>query len=215
MDFITLLTNFFELHPYWAYIILFLGSYFETLIGPGFFIYGEIFFLSGSIIAGIGYLNIWLVAFACISGGLLGDHSSYFIGRKYGNNIVSRFFKKNNKYLNPANYEKAKGYLHRRGAKAIFFTRFMGPISWITPFIAGTIHVKYRDFLIYNTLGTIGGIGIFLIVGYTVGSSYALVLSTLWKAGFYIIIAIAAALIVYIIIKKIITKNNKLSPLNL
>ncbi|WP_024786692.1 MULTISPECIES: DedA family protein [unclassified Lebetimonas] len=67
-----------------AYFILFFGSMLETVIGFSFFIYGEIVFLSGAILAGMGILNIWIVTFVLYLGGIVGDNISYFLGRKYG-----------------------------------------------------------------------------------------------------------------------------------
>src|SRR3989344_5670112 len=79
---------FLQTHSVLAYPVLFLGSYADTFIGIGFFIYGEIFFIAGSVLAGAGVLDIWLVALALYLGGILGDTSSYFIGLKYGAGVI-------------------------------------------------------------------------------------------------------------------------------
>lgn len=57
-------TLFLETHALLAYLVLFCGAYFETLIGPNFFIYGEFIFVPGAALAGLGFLNIWLVCLA-------------------------------------------------------------------------------------------------------------------------------------------------------
>ncbi len=44
MSVLNILIDIFTQYPNLAYLILFLGSYFETIIGVGFFIYGEFFF---------------------------------------------------------------------------------------------------------------------------------------------------------------------------
>ncbi|MET0089247.1 MAG: hypothetical protein ABW068_04365 [Candidatus Thiodiazotropha sp.] len=41
-----------------AYAVLFLGAFFETLIPFSLAILGEVFFLSGAMLAGMGALNI-------------------------------------------------------------------------------------------------------------------------------------------------------------
>ncbi len=201
MTLFTLLISFFELHPDVAYFILFLGSFLETLIGVGFLIYGEIFFLAGAILAGLGYLNIWIVALVCISGGWLGDNSSYFIGRKYGSIIIKKFFKINNKYLSLENFNRSKKFFDTHGRKAVFLARFMGPISWITPFIAGTLGLKYKDFVKYNTPGVIGGIGLFLIAGYVFGFSYSIFLGKALKDIFYIFLILFVIAIYFFLFK--------------
>jgi len=90
-NFIEFLINYHKL----TYFILFLGSMFETIIGFSFFIYGEIFFLSGSILAGMGVLNIWYVMLVLYAGGIIGDNISYFLGKKYGLNIFKKLQKIN------------------------------------------------------------------------------------------------------------------------
>ena len=201
------LITFLQNNPNAAYIILFFGSYFETLIGPGFFIHGEIFFYPGAILAGIGVLNIWIVALACISGGILGDSTSYFIGRKYGHAIVRLLFKPKNKYLNLKTYHKRKEWFHKKGLMSIFLARLMGPISWITPFLAGTTKVKYTSFLKYNIPGVIVGIGQILIIGYFLGASYLAVLAKFKKEIFYITLAIIAIIVIYFLHKLDVLKK--------
>ncbi|MCK9351432.1 MAG: DedA family protein [Candidatus Paceibacterota bacterium] len=187
-----------SLHANLAYAILFFGSYFETVVGPGFFIYGELFFLPGAILAGAGFLNIWLVALATISGGILGDYTSYEIGRKHGH----RIFRFGNKYFSPENHEKGKVFFKKHGPKAIFFARLLGPFSWITPFFAGTYGISRRTFFAYNIPGVFAGIGEFLVVGYFFGTSYGAALQFIQQKLAYILAALFVLFSTYYIIKR-------------
>jgi len=117
-------------HQEIAYLILFLGSMFETIIGFSFFVYGEIFFLSGSIMAGMGILNIWYVIIVLYSGGILGDNISYLLGRKYGFAFYSklkniRFFKR---FINKRNLKKGIKFFRKYGAVSVFLGRLLGPV---------------------------------------------------------------------------------------
>ncbi|MDO8231664.1 MAG: DedA family protein [bacterium] len=162
-------------HELLSYTVLFFGSYFETLIGVGFFVYGEMFFIPGALLAGAGILNIWIVTSVLILGGVLGDSSSYLIGRRYG---IS-FFNEHNKIFNHTNYQRGLSFFESHGTKAIFLSRLLGPVSWITPFLAGTYGVPYTKFLGYNIAGVTVGIGQFLIIGYFFGSSYDTIISVI------------------------------------
>jgi membrane-associated protein len=166
---------FLAVHVLLSYLVLFFGSYFETLIGVGFFIYGEIFFIPGALLAGAGVLNIWLVALSLIAGGVLGDSSSYFLGRRFGASL----FKEHNKIFSHTNYQKGLEFFTKYGTKAVFFSRLLGPVSWITPFLAGTYKIPYTQFLGHNIAGVTVGIGQFLIVGYFFGSNYKTILSVI------------------------------------
>ena len=190
--------TFLAAHTLLSYVVLFFGSYFETLIGVGFFIYGEIFFIPGALLAGAGVLNIWLVAFALIVGGILGDSSSFALGRRYGTSI----FKEDNKIFNHTNYQKGLDFFAKYGTKAVFFARLLGPVSWITPFLAGTYKVPYPRFLGYNVAGVTVGIGQFLIIGYFFGSNFNAILSSVKQDAAVVggITVLVAA--VYYIIKR-------------
>lgn len=172
---------FLEAHAALAYATLFLGSYFETLIGVGFFIYGEIFFLPGAILAGAGVLNIWIVTAALLLGGIFGDTTSYVIGRRYGMHA----FRENAWVFNLNNYARGKQFFDAHGPKAVFLARFLGPISWVTPFLAGVYKLPYRTFLPYNVLGVIGGIGQFILIGYFFGATYTHILALMQDYGPY------------------------------
>lgn len=191
-------TAFLEAHQILAYGVLFFGSYFETLIGIGFFIYGEMFFLPGAVLAGAGILNIWLVALSLFTGGILGDVSSFALGRRYG----TSFFKEHNRVFNHTNYQKGAAFFEKHGVKGIFFARLLGPLSWITPFLAGTYRVPLRTFLGYNIPGVVVGIGQFLILGYFFGSSYRPILAFMGEFGPLILMALVVLLIAYLVIKK-------------
>ncbi len=171
-ELITSLFEYLKMHDVLAYVVLFFGSYFETLIGPGFFIHGEIFFLAGSIAAGLGYLNVWLVFIFSVLGGVAGDHSSYWIGRKYGKGISELFFKKSHRYLSLKNFRKAERFFKKHGEKSLFYARLLGPISWVTPFLAGIFKTRYNQFTKYNLLGVVIGVGQFVAMGYLIGFAY-------------------------------------------
>ncbi|NOX15717.1 MAG: hypothetical protein GXP61_06800 [Epsilonproteobacteria bacterium] len=191
-------------HKELAYIVLFMGSMFETVIGFSFFIYGEIFFLSGSVLAGMGILNIWFVMAVLYLGGITGDNISYFLGRKYGLAFYSklknvRFFKK---YINKKNLTKGVRFFRKYGALSVFFGRLLGPISWITPFVVGAYKLEYRKFLPYEIMGVTIGIGQFIIVGYFFGRHFDVVLKIIETYVFILLFFLILVFILYFFLKK-------------
>ena len=190
--------TFLAAHTLLSYAVLFFGSYFETLIGVGFFIYGEIFFIPGALLAGAGVLNIWLVALALIVGGILGDSTSFALGRRWGTSI----FKEDNKIFNHTNYQKGLDFFAKYGTKAVFFARLLGPVSWITPFLAGTYKVPYPRFLGYNIAGVTVGIGQFLIIGYFFGSNFDAILSIIKQDAIIVVGITLLVLAAYYVLKR-------------
>ncbi len=191
-------------HKELAYIILFTGSMFETIIGFSFFIYGEVFFLSGSILAGMGILNIWLVMAVLYLGGIIGDNISYFLGKKYGFAFYSKFKKIKffKKFINKNNFTKGIKFFRKYGALSVFFGRLLGPVSWITPFVAGTYKLQYKKFLPYEIMGVIIGIGEFIIVGYFFGRHFDIVLKIVETYCFVLLFLISLLFILHYYLKK-------------
>ncbi len=186
------------LHTHLAYGVLFLGAYFEALIGPSFFIPGELFLLAGSILAGAGTLDIWLVLGVLYGGAVLGDSSSYFIGRWIGKSI----FHEKNRFLTIKNYKKIEDLFEKHGLKAIFFARLVGPFSKIAPVLAGIFEIPFREFLLYNIPGVVVGCGQFIIVGYFFGDQYQTILWWIERYSVIFFILLLALFFLYRYMKK-------------
>ncbi len=199
-QFIKLLIEYKEL----AYLILFFGSMFETVIGFSFFIYGELFFLSGSILAGMGVLNIWAVIIILYSGGIIGDNISYILGKRYGTAFYTKLRKIKfiNRVINKKNYHKGVKFFRKYGALSVFFGRLLGPLSWITPFVVGSYKLKYRKFLPYEIAGVVIGIGQFILVGYFFGRHFDTVLKLLYTYILVIIFLLVCLIFFYYYLKK-------------
>ena len=194
----TMVTTFLTAHTLLAYGVLFLGAYFETMVGIAFVLPGEAFFLPGALLAGAGILNIWVVAIALYLGGMLGDTSSFWIGKRSGRAL----FKEGNKIFTPKNYKRGERLFKRFGTKAVFYARLLGPLSWITPFLAGAYDIPYRKFLLYNIPGVIVGIGEFLVVGYFFGNRYKEILGFLQKYTALAVAAIGIVILIVYVIKR-------------
>lgn len=180
-----------QAHETVAHIILFVGMYFESLIGTNFFLPGEIFLLAGSTLAGIGGLYLPVVVVALYGGAMLGDSSSYWIGRKAGPSV----FKEGRAVLNPKNYVRGEALFRKHGKKAIFLARLIGPFNLVTPFLAGIYRVSYRDFLLYNLPGIFIGVGQFIIVGYFFGAHFETAL-VVFRRYFFVMLGVIFAVLV-------------------
>ena len=165
---------FLEQHRHVAYLVLLAGAYIETVFPFSLFVYGEIFFLAGPILAGMGVLNIWVVTVLFYTGGILGDTTSYLLGRCWGKSSFTYFNRVRilGRFFSEKNYRRGENFFKRHGDWSVFLARLSGPFSWITPVLAGIFHMKYKRFVRYNTPGVLIGIGEFILVGYLFGINY-------------------------------------------
>ncbi len=199
MDY-THLLNTVSIHSSITYSILFFGSFLETIFVLSFFIPGELFFISGSALAGMGYLNIWLVSAVLIIGGILGDSVSFWIGHKYGTGFYKFFEDKPvfKRFITAEKLVTYENYFQTKGDKHAFFARFLGPISWVFPFIAGSFKVKYKRFVRYNIPGVVLGISQFILIGYVGGRLHKSLLHVYYRYTFPIMLLLFVMFITYL-----------------
>ncbi len=189
-----------DCHRSLAYQLLFFGAFSETLLPFSLVIYGEVFFIAGAVLAGLGSLDIWGVAAVLYGGGILGDNCSYWLGRHYGPQLLHKISRiPGGRYFLRHDYEK-KGlaFFGRHGNAAVFLARLCGPLSWFIPALAGSFRLRYSRFVFYNALGVIVGIGEFLIIGYFLGDNLETIFLWLKRLG-YIPAGIALILLLIVL----------------
>ena len=147
-----------------AYFILFLIIFCETGLVITPFLPGDsLIFVIGAF-AAKGYIDIFAIFIVMVLAAILGDTINYSIGNFFGEKVFSksRLFKK--EYL-----EKTKKFYERHGDKTIILARFVPIVRTFAPFIAGVGKMNYFRFLVYNIIGGIAWVAIFLFSGFFFG----------------------------------------------
>ena len=190
---------FLQEHRQLAYGILLLGTYIETVFPFSLFVYGEVFLLAGPILAGLGILDIWTVTLVFYLGGIAGDTTSFFIGRRYGASFFAHFQQKPwlGRLFSEKNYTSGLQFFQRHGKWSIFLARLSGPFSWITPALAGIFRVPYRQFALYNIPGVLLGIGEYIVIGYFFADNYQVTLHFMQKYTAAALAILGVAVLLY------------------
>lgn len=132
----------------------------DTLIGVGFFVFGEVAFLTAGVLwAQHGLL--W-PALLVVVAAWLGDVVSYTLGRRFGPRLSLRLLHRLNRRRH---WRRAAMALQHRGGRFVILSRLLGPTAWVTPFLAGTLGLAPRVFLPAAGVGVLLGVGQFVIYG--------------------------------------------------
>lgn len=150
-----------------TYAILFLIIFAETGFVVTPFLPGDSLLFVAGTLAGQGYLSIVGLWVVLVAAAILGDTVNYWIGHFLGPKV---FQKKNSKILNPEYIAKTQKFFEKHGGKTIILARFIPIVRTFAPFVAGIGKMHYETFILYNVIGGITWVSLFLLGGFFLGS---------------------------------------------
>lgn len=155
------------LGPVWVYSPLFLIVFVETGVVFFPFLPGDsLLFAVGVFSAEGGGLNLVASLIVFYAAAILGNTSNYWIARFLGHRIIDSG---KVKALTPERMAKLDHFFAKYGGLTIVITRFMPFFRTFAPFIAGTGHMNFAKFTLWNAIGGISWVSLFVLTGYFFG----------------------------------------------
>jgi membrane-associated protein len=184
-----------NLHGWEAYTLVGALVFAEASILIGFFFPGETAVILGGVAASRGHINVVVLIVVVVACGIAGDSVGYLVGERWGRRLLqTRLFRRRQHLLNGV-FDQ----LNRRGALAVFISRFTAFLRAVVPGLAGISSMPYRVFLPANAAGgLIWGTG-FCLLGFALGHAYTKVEHASGIASDVLLGLIAAVIIVLIV----------------
>jgi membrane protein DedA with SNARE-associated domain len=163
-DYLQTVLTWAALNPGWSGLIVCAISLSESLIVVGLFIPGVIAMSAIGGLVSSGALKLLPTLIWAIIGAIGGDSISYFIGRKFNDDLANFWiFRKFPKWLS-----RGKEFFIKHGSKSIVVGRFVGPVRPFIPAVAGMMSMDPRQFFIANVISAILWAPIYMLPGYSI-----------------------------------------------
>lgn len=153
----------------WSYLVLGLVIFCETGLVVTPFLPGDSFLFAIGALSATGVWKIGGVWVLLCAAAIVGDSVNYSIGGALGQHIKTKY-RLFGIPIKPQHIKKTEAFYAKYGAKAIVLARFMPIIRTFAPFVAGMAQMEYRTFIIYNAIGGVSWVSIFLALGYFFGN---------------------------------------------
>lgn len=153
----------------WTYVLLFAIVFCETGLVVTPFLPGDsLLFAVGALSATEGSpIHPVHVALLLIVAAVLGDAVNYTIGRKIG----PRVFKEGSRFFKKEHLDRTHAFYEKHGGKTIILARFIPIVRTFAPFVAGIGEMSYRRFALYNVVGAVAWVTVFVWAGWQFGKT--------------------------------------------
>ncbi len=149
----------------WTYGILLVIIFCETGLVVTPFLPGDSLLFAAGVFAARGALDVGILCVLLTGAAIVGDTVNYWIGAAIG----PRAFSGKYRFLNQRHLQRTHEFYERHGGKTILLARFIPIIRTFAPFVAGIGAMNYSRFIMYNVVGGVVWVWLFLFVGYWFG----------------------------------------------
>jgi membrane-associated protein len=153
----------------WTYVLLFAIVFAETGLVVTPFLPGDsLLFAVGALAASEGspIEPVEVAVLLCVAA-VLGDAVNYAVGKALGPKV---FTSEGSRLLNKKHLVRTQRFYEKHGGKTIILARFVPIVRTFAPFVAGIGRMGYRRFAMFNVVGGVVWVVLFVAAGYSFGN---------------------------------------------
>jgi len=155
----------------YSYLFVFIITFLECGAFVGLFTPGETVVILGAILAAQGKLDPVLVFFSIIAGAYAGDLFGFWLGKRFGQQIILKIGKKIG--YTETHFERTHLFFEKWGWIAITGGRFIGIFRSLLPATIGSIQYDFKRFALFDLIGVCAWTSAFFGLGYFLGDSWS------------------------------------------
>ncbi len=169
-SFLFAVTAFIAAHPHLAYAAVLLFAPSESIPVVGVVVPGSAAILAIGALVPSGAVTLWPLLAAAITGAVIGDGLSFWIGHHYQRAILNLW--PLSRY--PGLVARSEAFFARHGDKSVFLARFTLGVRAFVPLLAGVLRMRPLRFYAANLLSALVWAPAHILPGVLVGASFSL-----------------------------------------
>jgi membrane-associated protein len=153
----------------WIYALMFLVIFAETGLVVTPFLPGDSLLFGLGALAAIdssGTLSALALSLSLSIAAVLGNTTNYWIGRGIGQQAFSGRYR----FINVDYLRRTEAWFARHGSLAMVLSRFAPIVRTFAPFVAGIGRMHHGRFQIYNLIGGVAWVNLFVWAGFFFGN---------------------------------------------
>ncbi|MBV8044977.1 DedA family protein [Pluralibacter sp.] len=162
-----LLEHFITQSVMYSLIAVALVAFLESLALVGLILPGTVMMAGLGALIGSGDVNFWQAWLAGMTGCLMGDWISFWLGWRFKKPLHRLSFMKKNKAL----LDKTEHALHQHSMVTILIGRFVGPTRPLVPMVAGMLSLPVMKFVLPNIIGCLLWPPVYFLPGILAGAA--------------------------------------------
>ncbi len=170
-----------ELLPVYGPWLLFALAFLETCFLTGLIVPAGLATVTGTALALDDSLGLLSVVGAVFAGGVLGDSVGYWLGRITGERVLrgdgrwAHMLRRRGSLLNR--------WFGRHPVYSVTLARVVSFVRTVMPMAAGMSRIRYARFLVYDVLGLVACVGLYVAIGALAQESWEAVTRALGIGG--------------------------------
>jgi len=176
--------------------LLFIMAILETCFVTGLVVPSGLATSAATIIALEGGVSFPAVLTAAVCGGFVGDSVGYWIGRRFGERVLSEGGRWDG--LLGDRLKEAEAFFGRHPVYSVTVARLVSFVRTVMPMAAGMSGISYRRYLPYEVVGLPGWAAIYVAIGFAGREGWQLASRIFGVGGavVFVIVSVVALLVV-------------------
>jgi len=155
--------------------------------------------LAAGALAGTGRMNFALTLFVCAMASIAADVIWYELGRRKGIKVVHFLCRIT---LEPDScVRRTEGLFEQQGARSLLVAKFLPGLNAVATPLAGIFQMRFRKFLLFDTLGVLLWLSSYLALGYFLRTEIEDIAHHAEALGSWLIVLLISCLAAYIAYK--------------